>query len=212
SGFGEIEQALDILSRQPATARHISLQLANYFVSDSPPPALVDRMAQTFRRTDGDIAKVLKTMFDSREFDASLGTQFKDPMHYVVSAVRLEYGDRTIINVNPMIRWLGRLSEGPYDHETPDGYPLVSTAWNGPGQLAARFEDAREMASPQPAFFVPPNRHPEGPGEQPQIQARLEKVSFGGDLGAPTRAALGQAGTPQEWNALFLSSPEFMRR
>ena len=212
SGYAEVEQALDILSREPATAQHISRELATYFVGDSPPPALVDRMARTFQRSDGDIAEVLKTLFDSKEFDASLGTQFKDPMHYVVSAVRLEYADKPVISINPMVGWLIRLSEGPYDHETPDGYPLDSAAWNGPGQLAVRFEVAREMAAGQQNFFTPPNRHPEGVAAQPLIQPVVQKVSLDGNLAAPTRAVLGQASTPLEWNALFLSSPEFMRR
>ncbi|HEX4095729.1 MAG TPA: DUF1800 domain-containing protein, partial [Caulobacteraceae bacterium] len=212
SGFAEVEQALDILSREPATARHVSLELAEYFVGDNPPPALVARMAQTFQRTDGDIPAVLQTLFDSREFDASLGTEFKDPMHYVVSAVRLAYGDQPIVNVRPMANWLTRLAEGAYDHETPDGYPVTSPAWDGPGQLAARFEVAREMAASRPAFFTPPSQHPNGPAAQPELKAELQKVNLQSRLGAPTRAVLDQAGTPLEWNALFLSSPEFMRR
>ena len=212
SGFAEVEQALDILSREPATARHISRQLATYFVGDNPPPVLVERLAQTFQRSDGDIAEVLRALFESKEFDASLGTQFKDPMHYVISAARLEYADKPVININPMIGWLGRLSEAPYDHETPDGYPLDSGAWNGPGQLAARFEIARDMAAGQQAFFTPPNRHPEGVAAQPEIRPVVQQVSLDGSLGPPTKAVLGQASTPLEWNALFLSSPEFMRR
>ena len=212
SGFAEVEQALDILSREPATARHVSRELATYFVGDNPPPALVERLAQTFQRTDGDIAEVLGALFASKEFDASLGTQFKDPMHYVVSAARLEYADKPVININPMISWLTRLSEPPYDHETPDGYPMDSAAWNGPGQLAARFEIARDMGAGQQAFFTPPNLHPEGAAPQPQIRAVVQQVSLDGALAPPTRAVLGQASTPLEWNALFLSSPEFMRR
>ena len=212
SGFGEVEQALDILARQPATARHVSRQLAEFFVGDDPPAALVARMAQTFQRTDGDIAEVLRTLFDSKEFDASLGTQFKDPVHYVVSAMRLAYGDQTIININPMYRWLIQLAEAPYDHETPDGYPMNAAAWNGPGQLAMRFDIAREIAAGAPAFFVPPSRNAEGPPVHPEIQATVQKASLDRPLAAPTRAVLDKAASPQEWNALFLSSPEFMRR
>jgi uncharacterized protein (DUF1800 family) len=212
SGFGEVEQALDILSREPATAHHISLQLAEYFVGDNPPPALVARMAQTFRSTDGDIAQVLRTMFASKEFDASLGTQFKDPIHYVVSAVRLAYGDKPVLNVGPIDKWLIRLSESLYDHETPDGYPMNSAAWNGPGQLAARFDVAREISAGPAWLFTPANRNPEGPPRQPEIQATLQKASLDGALAGPTRAVLGQASSTQEWNALFLSSPEFMKR
>ena len=212
SGFSEVEQALDILSREPATAHHVSQQLATYFVGDSPPPALVDRMAQTFRRSDGDIAQVLAALFASREFSDSLGTQFKDPMHYVVSAVRLTYGDRTILDAMPAANWLTRLAEGLYDHSTPDGYPLASAAWTGPGQLTNRFEIARQIGTGAPNLFLPPGEKPEGPFQRPQIQPQLQKVSLDRGLGAPTLSVLGQAQSPQDWNALFLSSPEFMRR
>ena len=68
-------------------------------------------MARTFRKTDGDIAAVLSVMFASREFTASLGQKFKDPVHYLVSAVRLAYDVRPISNAEPMVRWLGELGE-----------------------------------------------------------------------------------------------------
>jgi uncharacterized protein (DUF1800 family) len=212
SGFGEVEQALDILSREPATARHISTQLASFLVGDNPPPALVDRMARTFRQSDGDIARVLQTLFDSPEFSSSLGTQFKDPMHYVISAVRLGYGDRTIVESQPMANWLTRLGEGLYDHTTPDGYPLTSAAWSGPGQLTTRFEIARDVGSGAPGMFPGSGDQPKPPVERPPIQALLQKISLDKSLGTPTLSVLGQAGSPQEWNVLFLSSPEFMRR
>ena len=81
--------------KQPACARFISRQLATYFVADNPPPQLVERMAQTFMRTDGDIAAVLRTMFLAREFDAALGGKFKDPMRFVDlgRAIRLRRPD-----------------------------------------------------------------------------------------------------------------------
>jgi uncharacterized protein (DUF1800 family) len=212
SGFGEVEQALDILSRQPATAHHISLQLATYFMGDNPPPAVVDRMAQTFQHSDGDIAQVLRTLFRSREFDASLGHAFKDPVHYAVSAVRLAYDRQPILNTGPMQSWLNRMAEGLYNHETPDGYPLIAAAWDGPGQLAARFEIARQIGSGSAGLFKP-----EGPDAVdrpafPQIENALYYQGLNSTLGRPTQTALGQAASPQDWNTLFLSSPEFMHR
>ena len=227
SGFGEVEQALDILSRQPATAHHISLELAAYFVGDNPPPALVDAMAQTFMHTDGDIASVLKILFASRAFDASLGGEFKDPVHYVVSSVRLAYDGRVILNTRPMENWLNRMGEGLYNHETPDGYPMTSAAWNGPGQMAVRFEIARQIGSGAPALFrvddapapsaammaaPAPAPLPPPPSPPPTLQMALYQRGLGPSLSAPTLGALSQAGSPRDWNALFLSSPEFMRR
>src|SRR5580692_740953 len=81
-GFGEVEEAVRLLVEQPACAHFISRQLAGYFVADNPSPQLVERMAQTFERTHGDIAAVLRTMFLAREFNASLGDKFKDPMRF----------------------------------------------------------------------------------------------------------------------------------
>ena len=63
-GFAEVEEALDLIARSPATARHISRELATYFVADTPPASLIDKMAKTFQRTDGDIAAVLRTMIE----------------------------------------------------------------------------------------------------------------------------------------------------
>ena len=82
------EAAITILSAEPPTAHYISTELAEYFCCDTPPPSLVNAMAATFTATDGDIASVLRTLFASPEFKASLGTKFKDPIHYAVSALR----------------------------------------------------------------------------------------------------------------------------
>ncbi len=211
-GFAEVNEALDILSQQPATARHISTQLATYFVSDQPPPALVDRLARTFRGSDGDIAEVLRALFRSPEFTASLGHGFKDPAHYAISAVRLAYGDRIILNTGPIQGWLNRMGEGLYNHETPDGFPMTAPAWDGPGQMAVRFEIARQIGGGAAGLFKP-----DGPAAVerpafPQLQNALYYRGLGDTLGAATLAALNQAVSPQEWNSLFLSSPEFMRR
>jgi len=214
SGFAEIEQALDILSKSPATAHHLSAQMAAYFMGDDPPPALVDRMAKAFLKSDGDIAATLRVLFTSREFDASLGKAFKDPMHYAVSAVRMAYDDRVILNTGPMQNWLNRMGEGLYNHETPDGYAMSAAAWNGPGQLAVRFEIARQIGSGSAGLFKPPA----DPGAKdqpafPQLQNALYyKAGLDQTLAPATKAALGQASSPQDWNTLFLSYPEFMRR
>jgi uncharacterized protein (DUF1800 family) len=211
SGFGEVEQALDILAREPATARHVSARLAAYFVSDDPPPALVERMAARFQRTDGDIAAVLETMFRSPEFRASLGHEFKDPAHYVLSAVRLSYGDEVILNTDPVRNWLNRLAEGLHNHETPDGYPLGAAAWDGPGQMATRFEIARQIGANSAGLFRADGARADRPAF-PQLQNALYYQAVSETLGAPTRTALGQATSAPDWNTLFLSSPEFMRR
>jgi uncharacterized protein (DUF1800 family) len=141
-GLPEVDEAIDILVHHPATATHLANQIATYFVSDNPPNALVQRMAQTFKTTDGDIAAVLFAMVHAPEFTASLkpGTKFKDPVQYVLSAVRLAYDDKVIMNTAPIQSWLNRLSEGLFNRETPDGYAMTSASWNGPGQMMVRFD------------------------------------------------------------------------
>src|SRR5262249_41593813 len=92
AGSGESDglQVIDILAHHPSTARFISKELAQRFVADEPPQSLVDRMAQTFTKTDGDLRAVLQTMFKSKEFSSAGAwqTKLKSPLELVVSAVR----------------------------------------------------------------------------------------------------------------------------
>jgi uncharacterized protein (DUF1800 family) len=211
-GLAEVDEALDILCRQPATATHISQKLATYFVSDNPPAALVARMAQTFRSSDGDITAVLSTMLHSPEFAASLTTttKFKDSVQYVMSAVRMAYDSKVILNTLPIQGWLNRLAEGLFNHETPDGYPLTSATWNGPGQMMVRFEIARQIGSGSAGLFKPDVPNATDQPAFPLIQNALFFAGLRQTLSPTTLAALDQAVSPQDWNTLFLSSPEFM--
>jgi uncharacterized protein (DUF1800 family) len=190
-GAAELDEALDILAASPATAHFVSRKLATFFVADDPPAGLVERMAQTFALSDGDIAQVLRTMFASSEFRASLGGKFKDPLHYALSALRLVLDERPLPDAQPVIGALARMGEPLYARATPDGYPLQRTDWASPGQLATRFEIARGIA-----YRVP-------------VRIWDEPL---GPLSAATRETLAQASSPQEWNLLLLSSPEFMNR
>ncbi len=213
SGYAEIEQALDILASQPATAQHISRKLAQYFVADTPPPALINHMAARFQSTRGDIAAVLDLLFHAPEFRASLATPLlKDPQHYVLSAVRMAYDDRVILNTRPMLGWLNQLAEPLYGHLTPDGYALDRTAWNGPGQIEQRFEIAQTIGSGSAGLFKGDEPHATAHPGFPQLEGALYYDSLANMLSASTRSGLAQATSPQEWNVLFLASPDFMGR
>jgi uncharacterized protein (DUF1800 family) len=211
SGFAEIEQAVDALCANPATAQHISRQIAIYFISDNPPKALTDTMAQTFMRTQGDIAGVLAALFHAPEFAAAQGTHFKDPVRYVLSAVRLAYDDKVIVNTVPIQNWFNRLAEGLYNHQTPDGYAMVSSAWDSSGQMMTRFEIARQIGSNSAGLFKAQGPNVVEEPAFPLIQNGLYFDGLQSGLSAQTRAALDKATSPQDWNTLFLSSPEFMR-
>ena len=214
-GMAEVDEALDRLARAPATARFISTRLAHYWLADDAPTGLIDRMAQTFQRSDGDIAATLRTLFTSAEFAGKAPSKFKDPMRYVVSALRLSYGDTPILNTAPALGWLDRLGQPLYGRQTPDGYPLADAAWAGSGQMETRFEIAKAIGAGRPDLSRAPA--PATGAATPPLVPQGARAVYGqapgeATLSARTRQALAQAASPQEWNALLLSSPEFMRR
>ena len=208
-GFGEVEDAVTLIVRQSACAHFISRQIAGYFVADAPPAALVERMAQTFAKTDGDIAAVLRTMFLAREFDAALGGKFKDPKRFVFSAVRFAYDGRPIGNARPMLNWLNGLGEAPYGRQTPDGYPQTELDWASSGQMSKRFEIARAIGSGNAGLFDSEDGGAPAVGGFPQLSNRLYFEALEPFLSARTQEALQRANSPQEWNTFLLSSPDF---
>jgi len=212
SGFDEVERAVDLLVSQPACARFISRKLATYFVSDNPPPALIERMTRTFQKTHGDIAEVLNTLFKSGEFAASLGSKFKDPMHYVISTVRLAYDGKPIFNTHPVVNWLNALGEPLFGRQTPDGYPLTQSGWASSGQISRRFEIARAIGSGSAGLFEPEDGSPAASTGFPQLSGKLYFAAVEPFLSAHARAGLDRAGSQLEWNTFLLASPDFNYR
>jgi len=168
-GQGEGEYALDVLATHPATAYHLSWQLAQYFVSDTPPPALVVRMSRTWLDTSGDIRAVLGTLFKSPEFMSSeaAGAKFKTPYQFVVSAVRASAD--TVVDVGPLVSTMAQLGMPLYGCQTPDGYKNTQDAWLNPDALARRIAFAAALAGGRlplarvPAYAAVPARAREAP-------------------------------------------------
>ena len=121
-GMKDGEEVLDILGRNPHTAHHISLELAEYFVSDDPPPALVARMAKTYQKSKGDIRAVMTTMIYSPEFwnPANFRSKVKSPLEMVASAVRAVNGD--IDFGNRLSGLMNQMGEPLYRKLEPTGY------------------------------------------------------------------------------------------
>jgi uncharacterized protein (DUF1800 family) len=211
-GFDEVEKAVDLIVSQPACAQFVARKLAIYFVSDTPPRSLTDRMAKTFQKTHGDMAEVLETMFKSREFTASLGAKFKDPMHFVVSTVRLAYDGKSIINTHPVVNWLNALGEPLFGRQTPDGYPLTESGWASSGQISRRFEIARAIGSGNGGLFEPEDGSPAATNGFPQLSTRLYFAAVEPFLSSNARTALDHAGSQLEWNTYLLASPDFNYR
>jgi uncharacterized protein (DUF1800 family) len=156
SGMAEAEQALDILAKSPATAHHISYQLAQYFVSDQPPKALVDKLAQTFLATDGNIREVLSTLFHSSEFQDShvYGAKFKTPYQYAISAVRSTGID--VQNFRPIRGFLQQMGMPLYGCLTPDGYKNTEDVWLNPDAMTRRLSFATTLARGRLPLTTPP--------------------------------------------------------
>jgi uncharacterized protein (DUF1800 family) len=211
SGFGEVEQVADLLAAQPATARFISGKLAVYFLGEAPMP-LVRRMSRAFLDSRGEIPAVLRVLFDSREFAGTLAPVCKDPVHYVVGALRLAYDGKRPTNMKPVVGWLNQLGEPLYGRVTPDGYPLAPAAWSSPGQLVKRFEIARAIGGGNAGLFDSEDGKPSVGTGFPMLSSRLFFEAIEPALSPATRHALDQAGTQQEWNTFLLASPEFMLR
>jgi uncharacterized protein (DUF1800 family) len=216
-GLAEVRQVLDRLARSPATAHHVCAQLAQYFVGDAPPPALVDRLARRFLDTDGDIAAVLQTLFTAPELDASLGTRFKDPWQYVVSATRLAYDGEMVVNAQPMINALRQLGEPPFGHETPEGYAMTASSWASPGQMTTRFDVARALVGGNgggnPNFFRVDGVMQRPAPPRARVDSAAWRVTQAPGASPATRQALQDAlaARPVDWAWVALVSPEFMR-
>lgn len=213
SGYAEIGQAIDLITRQPACAHFISRQLAEYFIDDTPSPGLVDAMAKTFMHTDGDIAAVMRTMLRSRDAAAVGGHKFKDPMRFLVSAMRLAYDGQPVPDAMPLVNWLRAMGEPLYGRITPDGWPLDSASWTGSGQMSKRFDFARVIGSGRNALFKGDGAAPAQLPGPPDIQgSALFAGVIAPRLSDATRNALAKAESPMEWNTFLLSSPDFNNR
>ncbi len=142
NGEKEGREVLHLLAHHPSTAKFISVKLATRFVSDNPPPALVDRMAQTFLKKDGDIREVLKTMLRSPQFWSpdAYRAKVKTPLEFVVSAVRASGAEVT--DAMPLVRQLQNLGMPLYGMQPPTGYSMKSDAWVNSSALLGRMNFA----------------------------------------------------------------------
>lgn len=138
---------LDILAHHPATAKFIATKLLRHFVSDNPPPALVDQVAAVFTKSDGDIRETLRAIFFSAEFNSqdAYRAKIKRPFELVVSAIRTLGGDT---NGGPQLhQWIARMGEPLYGFQTPNGYSDTAESWVNTGGLLERMNFGLALAS-----------------------------------------------------------------
>jgi len=198
AGQAEGEQALDVLAAHPATARHIAFKLAQAFVADLPPPALVDRLAQRFLASAGpdQLRAVMQTLIGSEEFWSreAYGAKFKTPYQYLLSSLRAL--DAFPEQTQTLLGALARAGMPLYGAATPDGYKNVASAWMNPEALAQRIELANTLGE----------RRQRSPDGTERLLATLGPLISEG-----TRKTVASEPAPVQ-TALLLGSPDFMRR
>ena len=145
-GMKDGEQVIELLSKNPNTAKFISTKLARRFVSDNPPPALVARMAKTFHKSDGDIREVMRTMIYSPEFWSrqAYRAKVKTPYELVASSVRALGTD--VDTPMPLVQWVARIGEPLYQCQPPTGYSDKAETWVNTGALLSRLNFSLALA------------------------------------------------------------------
>jgi uncharacterized protein (DUF1800 family) len=203
---------IEILAHHPSTARFISKALAQRFVADDPPASLVDRMAKTFLKTDGDLRAVMETMLTSREFfsEGAWQAKMKSPLEMVVSAVRAAGGNTT--DSFTLVQKVADMGEPLYGKLEPTGYKDTAETWLSTASVMARIGFASALAAGQvPGVKVDTARFG-GKDAAAIAHEVLERDASPQTLAAIERGIEGKPARPGPILGLVIGSPEFQRR
>lgn len=197
---GDFEQAkeiLEFLARRPATAKHLSLQLAQHFVSDDPPPSLVERMAKSYLDHDTDLAAVYRTLVASPEAWDAGARKFKTPQDFVISSLRatqIDLGDKP----QPALALLANLGEPMFDPRSPAGFTDNSANWIDADGLWKRVQAAEALSARVAQGDAAPSA--------------LAQDILGPLLDEDTAQAIRRAESPRQAHATLFACPAFQWR
>jgi uncharacterized protein (DUF1800 family) len=235
-GIKDGEQVIELLVKNPSTAKFISSKLARRFVSDSPPQPLVVRMAETFKSSDGDIRAVMHAMIYSPEFWSrdAYRAKIKTPFEFVVSTVRALGAD--VDTPMPLVQWIGRIGEPLYQCQPPTGYSDKAETWVNTGALLNRLNFSLALAGNKVrgsradvAALLGTDSAPDSKTDSKQVLDRAVQLFLGGQAALTTVETLQKRlDDPQVVQAklddpvkhvdlamvtgLVLGAPEFQRR
>ncbi|QYD68009.1 DUF1800 domain-containing protein [Paraburkholderia edwinii] len=179
----------------PATAHHVADKLARHFISDTPPPDVVSRVANAFTQSGGDLPTVYRALIESPQAWSPASAKFKSPWEWTISAMRgLGWQDLGDLQTAPLFTQLGQPIWRP---GSPAGYDDVAASWASPDALLRRVELAQRLAS--------------------RVGDRLDARTLGdhlfaGSLSMPTATAVSRAESASTAFALLFVSPDFQRR
>jgi uncharacterized protein (DUF1800 family) len=197
-------RVIDLLAQHPSTARFVSLKLARRFIADDPPPSLVNKAAEAFNKSSGDIPTVLRALIDSPEFYSPdiYQAKVKKPLEFVASALRTTGAEVQLSH--QLLRYLGRMGEPLFLAQPPTGHPDVAASWTSPDMLLTRMNFATDLIT---------NRIP---GSRVRLEALGDKDAFArliapDSLSTATRSAVAEVEGSQAIT-LLMAAPEFQRR
>ena len=194
-GFGQGAAVLRDLARERATAHFIATKLTRHFIADDPPPAAIERLADAFARSGGDLPTVYRALIDAREAWAEPLAKYKTPSDYVVSSFRglglpVEGGRAPLAPFE-------LLGQRTWQPGSPAGWPDRSADWDGASALMKRIQWADALG---------------GRLGSRRDAAGLAPELLGANLSEATRLAVARAASAAQAVTLLLAAPEFMRR
>jgi uncharacterized protein (DUF1800 family) len=183
------------LALHPSTATHLATKLARHFAGDDPPEAMIDRLAQAYKSSGGDLPTVYSALIASPEAWAAEPVKFKTPWEWTVSSMRGIGGPA--MSPQAVSNALTELGQPTWRPGSPAGWDDIAASWAAPDALVRRVEVAQRIAT--------------------QFQGSLDPRALAGSLlpgsvSDATHTAISRAESPQQGLALLLVSPEFMRR
>ncbi|MCY4746924.1 DUF1800 domain-containing protein [Pelomonas sp. UHG3] len=193
AGQAEGERALDVLAAHPATARRLAHKFAQAFVADEPPASLVQKLADSFLASGGDLREFTRVLMRADEFwqREAFQAKFKTPYQYLLSSLRAL--DLPLANPQPLLQALAQAGQPLYGAQTPDGYKTIAAAWRNPEALTQRVQLAATL------------------GQRSGVSAERLGNTLGASVSAATRRTLASEPAGQQV-ALLLASPDFMKR
>jgi len=203
-------KVLDLVARHPSTARFVSTKLAQRFVTDNPPEPLIKAMADVFRKSDGDIKAVMRTMLRSREFwsEAAHRSKVKSPFEMVVSSLRATGADVTF--AFGVANRIADLGQPLYRKQEPTGYPNKGSEWVNSAALLGRMNFALDLVQNKL-----PGVHVDAPsleGDPQQVARRLLFADASPQTQSAIEKGLAEKKDTSVVAGLVLGSPEFQRR
>ena len=213
-GGGEDEgvKIIDLLATHPSTARFLSRKLAQRFVADDPPQALVDRMAATFSKTGGDLRAVMETLLLSREFmsEGAWQAKVKTPFELVTSALRAL--DADVSDTTALAFRLSEMGMPLYARIDPKGYPNTADAWSGSAGLLARINFANALTT---GLIAGVKADASAIASQGVRKALMDLTGY--EPAADTVAAIEQGASGEKPNpnivaGAIIASPDFQKR